>query len=84
MEKTYLTGWVCPKCGAVMSPTSTYCVFCTPVFTPAISYNISNNLQEGVCTDRKDYTKYQLEKELKEKELRDTSMRNFAKQTGEK
>ena len=84
MEKSYLTGWVCPKCGAVMSPTSTYCVFCTPVFTPAISYNISNNLQESVYADRKDYATYHKEKELREKELRDTSMRDFAKQIGEK
>lgn len=24
----YQKGWVCPKCGSVMSPTQPYCLFC--------------------------------------------------------
>lgn len=24
------TGWVCPKCGAVLAPTQTFCPFCAP------------------------------------------------------
>ena len=27
---TYQTGWVCPKCGSVMSPSQSFCVNCTP------------------------------------------------------
>ena len=67
MEKTYLTGWVCPICGAVMNPTSNYCVFCTPVVTPIISYDISPNLRDDGCAisqnkkeeKRRDYSDYE-------------------------
>lgn len=27
-EVVYPQGWVCPKCGCVMSPTQPYCIFC--------------------------------------------------------
>lgn len=30
-SQTYISGWVCPKCGAVMSPNTAYCVNCMPV-----------------------------------------------------
>lgn len=29
-ETYYKQGWVCPKCGAVMSPNQPYCIFCKP------------------------------------------------------
>lgn len=32
-------GWICPKCGAVMSPKQPTCVFCAPT---TIRYSINN------------------------------------------
>lgn len=26
----YQQGWICPKCGAVMAPHQSYCLFCQP------------------------------------------------------
>lgn len=27
-QQFYKQGWVCPKCGSVMSPNQPYCLFC--------------------------------------------------------
>lgn len=32
-------GWVCPKCGAVMSPTTSCCVNCTGLYEVSIATN---------------------------------------------
>ena len=29
-EPFYKQGWVCPKCGAIMAPHQSYCLFCQP------------------------------------------------------
>ena len=30
IPQIYHQGWVCPKCGGVMSPNQLYCLFCQP------------------------------------------------------
>lgn len=30
-KQNLLTGWVCPKCGAVMAPHQNYCINCTKI-----------------------------------------------------
>lgn len=48
--KVYEQGWVCPKCGNVMSPTQSYCLFCcscqnTPVSITSVWTSDSTNIE---------------------------------------
>ena len=45
---SYPTGWVCPKCGAVMSPTQSTCIYCTPAWTPTVTYDSGGSIC-GIC-----------------------------------
>lgn len=38
-------GWICPKCGVVLSPSTTFCPFCAP------SNNKSTNTSNGTTYD---------------------------------
>lgn len=47
---SYEEGWVCPKCGSVMSPTQPYCLFCcschnTPVSITAVWNSDGTNIK---------------------------------------
>ena len=45
---SYPTGWVCPKCGAVMSPTQSTCIYCTPAWTPTVTYGSGGSISGTV------------------------------------
>lgn len=36
----YQQGWVCPKCGGVMSPYQYYCINCQPKYVQATSTGV--------------------------------------------
>lgn len=43
-QPSYPTGWVCPKCGAVMSPTQNTCIYCSPAWTPTVTYGSGGSI----------------------------------------
>ncbi len=47
----FAKGWECPKCGAVMSPTTSVCVNCRGITETSISTNYTQS-------DSKDYPPY--------------------------
>lgn len=52
MKELFEKGWECPKCGAVMSPTTSVCVNCRGFTGVSISTNYIS------ATDSKDYPPY--------------------------
>lgn len=47
----FTKGWECPKCGAVMSPTTSVCINCTGHCETTVTTNLPSN-HSGYCTSR--------------------------------
>lgn len=46
-------GWICPKCGAVLSPSTSYCPFCAPknrstITSNKTTYNIDHTYHDSL------------------------------------
>lgn len=44
----YQQGWVCPKCGNVMSPHQDWCIFCAKSTTSTITYETGTTLDNAI------------------------------------
>lgn len=55
----YLTGWVCPKCGAALSPFVNYCVKCSGNWE--ITYSTGSAPQVGFYQVESNYNREQRE-----------------------
>ena len=53
-EPFYKQGWVCPKCGGVMSPTQPFCVNCQPKQTQTL---VSTGITQPIQTENKSISK---------------------------
>jgi len=43
-------GWICPKCGSVMAPNQTSCIFCIPTFN--VTTATPNMSPVVICTSK--------------------------------